>query len=171
MDRRGSLILGIVGFAVTAVVAIVAILAYTANSGQDEQIQDQSVKVTRSLCASANTTASAFREPAAGETEQHFVERLLAQRKTLRYSFGLGCSNLKGFEDFPRKRREALADIDRKLATLFDVELGHFPLAQAFRHSGDSESGSGGDDGGGGSGGGTGNPGGGGVGGETEDPP
>lgn len=118
LDRRGSLLLGVLGFIVTAVVAVFAISAYTANSEQHEQINTQSKRLTRSLCASANTTASAFREPAVGESDAHFADRLLAQRKTLRYSFGLGCSNIKGFEELPRKRRDALDEIDHVLALL-----------------------------------------------------
>lgn len=138
LDRRGSLILGVLGFVVTAVVAVFAISAYTANSGQDEQLKVQSSKLTRSLCASANTTASAFREPGQGESAAHFVDRLRAQRKTLRYSFGLGCSNIKGFGDLPKKRREALSQIDEILAQLekeSEDRDGDSGISQALRRA------------------------------------
>jgi hypothetical protein len=80
------------------------------------QLKNQIATNKRVVCASARSTALAFREPqisadGKAESQAHFIDRMLAQRETLRLAGPLNCSELRGFATFPFLRGRALYEI------------------------------------------------------------
>ena len=72
-----------------------------------EVVLDQGRGLTRTLCAQADVISSAFRVPAEGESDEHFADRMRAQRAVLVASLGLVC----GTPGLGARRHDALAEI------------------------------------------------------------
>lgn len=82
------------------------------------QLGDQIATNRVAVCASARSTAVAFREPQISshgtpEPADHFIERMLAQREILRAA--KFCSDLPGFATFPFLRARGLHEIEEVL--------------------------------------------------------
>lgn len=89
------------------------------------------------VCSSARSTALAFREPQVSsdgtpEPQEHFINRMLAQRSTLQLAVPLHCTSLKGFATFPYLRAKALYEIQMVLHEVnprrFAAPVGHPPV-------------------------------------------
>jgi hypothetical protein len=97
---------------VCLVAAIIgAILAITSREALHEQVDTNQIV----LCGQGRSTALAFRRALPGETRDHFVNRMVAQRATLLALGGLRCAEQRGFATFPYLRGKALAEIDEIL--------------------------------------------------------
>ena len=72
-----------------------------------EVVLAQGRGLTLTLCAQADVISSAFRVPAEGESDEHFADRMRAQRAVLVASLGLVC----GTPGLGARRHDALAEI------------------------------------------------------------
>lgn len=94
-----------------------------------QQLRQQIETNRRVVCSSARSTALAFREPSISadgtkEPQDHFIDRMLAQRETLRLAGPLDCAELPGFITFPFLRGRALYEI---ASLLHDSDPKRFP--------------------------------------------
>lgn len=109
---------------ITAVVCLIAAgfsagYALTSREQLDTaklQLREQIETNRRVVCSTARSTAIAFREPQISadgtkEPQDHFIDRMLAQRETLRLAGPLHCVELPGFATFPFLRGRALYEI------------------------------------------------------------
>lgn len=110
----------------TAILCLIAAAfsaGYALNSRT--QLHDQITANATVVCATARSTALAFREPQISadgtkESNAHFLERMLAQRLTLIAAGRTDppCESLPGFATFPFLRARALYEIDQILHEL-----------------------------------------------------
>lgn len=111
---------------VTMLSLITAGVAVLYGINRERAFQDQLNTNQQVVCATAkNTALSPRREPLAGESRNHYLNRLEAQREQLLVVGDLRCPSLPGFATFPYLRAKAINEIEVILRRLAPEKLKH----------------------------------------------
>jgi hypothetical protein len=118
LDKRVETLTGqrTLGFITAAIGLLVGIVAVAYAINREAALKEQITINRGATCAQAKVTALAPRKSQlAGESLNHYLNRLQAQREQLLAASGLKCPSLPGFATFPFLRAQALDEIDRIL--------------------------------------------------------
>jgi hypothetical protein len=123
-QRTLALVVAVLSFVVAVVAVLYAINREDALQEQLKANRHSSALNRKANCAQAKTAALAPRqEPVGGETRNHYLNRLEAQREQLLAVGGLHCPSLHGFATFSYLRGQALSEIEAILHRLAPEKL------------------------------------------------
>lgn len=109
---------------ITALSLIIAAVSILYGINREQAFQDQLTTNRTVVCGTVKSTALAPRkEPVAGESRDHYLNRLEAQREQLLAVGDLECPTLPGFATFPVLRARALLEIETILRRLAPEKL------------------------------------------------